>query len=301
MISTQNRYWNLAACMLIAASVGACATESAPMPEGNAALDIARFEVDETPTQTTLTALDANGAEVGHVAIVHGTFVPMPEFADDFSTPTVDGRSLDVEIAGERTRWQDAGYEPVMSLPAIPAIHAKLGQFLEDPHVVDVLAKWQIGFESFRPAASTGEVEYAFNNTVVASYNGTSGTGCTNCTSLGTVNSPARTINLCGGSDTAAQAVKIKLTTEWMVLQTCPETSAPFYWDLFRKSCPLTGNVSSCGTSTGACKGCPLVTSAPYSNFLDANSNESDFVNATFTTSNIQGIYHSWYSQCPLC
>lgn len=276
--------------------VGGCNVDSDATPNGNAELGIARFNVEESAQRTTLVAFDENGIEVAHVDLVHGAFTPSPEFADDFTTSTVDGRSLEAAIGSQVTTWQTAGYAPVMSLPAISSKAVALGRFLEDPHVVAVLSRWNIGFEPFHEstgASLVDETAYVRTWDILRSYTGTGGTGCTGCTSLGSVNSPARTINTCGGGLAAAQAAKVNVGSQWWVLQKCAGDGG-FY--MFEKSCPVSGNVSSCGTSTGACKGCPTVSWAP------GGFGEDD-VRVQWTTTNIHGDYGTYDGGggCQLC
>lgn len=238
-----------------------CSSTEAPASDGT--LGIARFAVDESADRTVVRGLDASGSVVGRLEVVHGTFALSPPFTDDYATPTVDGRKLTVEIAGQRLRWETAGYEPTLHMPAHPPDQWAITAFLDDPHAKAVLDQWKIGFEpSKRTAPTDTELPYFVNNN---SYDGTDPMNCENSNTCGSAY--YGTINTCGGSDAAWSAWRVTQTqnvcgayaNQVVVQQCCGAGTGGQTVDWWAvKACPTTAdNNTFCGTRTaGACKGC---------------------------------------------
>lgn len=244
---------------LVVVLASACATAPPDQPDessGNAALGIAQFTVDDAADQTTITGLDSDGAEVGHLTIVHGRFALSELYADDYpGVSEVDGRKLDVEILDQKMRWETAGYDPVLHLPAPPRANWAIAAFINDPHVKPLIDRWQIGFEYSGTEAAYGQsLAYGFFPM--------------ECTGYPTCGSTNRgTIGTCGGLAVPDSAWKVSQYMcsgasfdQDLVYQCCPP-NASFSDEWFaQKSCPRDspdGN-GSCGVvTTGACKGCP--------------------------------------------
>ena len=150
------------------------------LPAGNDTLGIVRFVEEDVGDQTTLRGLDASGNEVARLDLVHGRFAVTPPFTDDYDTPEVDGRKLNVHALGQRLHWETAGFEPVLKMPAHPSSQWALAAFLADPHAKGILDRWQIGFEKFE-ALADGEVGY-----LAGSFRGDSPQTCNGLTTCGT-------------------------------------------------------------------------------------------------------------------
>ena len=133
------------------------------LPEGNETLGIVKFIEEEVGDQTTLRGLDADGNEVARLDLVHGRFTVTPPFTDEYDTPEVDGRKLNVHALGQKLYWETAGFEPVLHMPAHPPTQWALAAFLDDPHAKRILDQWQIGFEPFH-GVGDGEVAYTSGN-----------------------------------------------------------------------------------------------------------------------------------------
>ena len=226
-------------------------------PQGNAALGIAKFELNDTADKTSVVGLDKQGQEVARLDLIHGRFTVSPHFAADFDTPTVDGRKLDVVFGEQKVSWETAGYEPTFHLPAHPVSYGALAAFLDDPHVKPVLDRANIGFEPFQGALSAdGETAYSYGwNT--GSYSGTDVTDCSYATTCGTMPN-GKTPNLCGGDGTPSSKAARATTPyalhvlQWQIAQCCNYDT----W-FGIKTCPFSGTSSTCGTGSGACKACP--------------------------------------------
>lgn len=264
----------------------ACA-EPAPTAVTSAAdeLGIARFATTDTPLQTTVIGLSADGTEIGRLELIHGVFTLTGPFRDDYDTATVDGRSLDVRVNGHAMHWEGAGYEPLLAMPAIPSSEAMLADFVTDPHVKPVLDRWQLGFESTQADETSYLIGYRnFAGTLVASCNGQLNCG----PSLVRTGTGAGTysVGTCGGGVatlTGNRITEASLTTEDLVSQCCPNNSggnAYPWWGY--KECPKVNNSTSCGTANAACKGCAVF-------------NASYFCNVSFSS----GASVAWFDQSP--
>lgn len=240
-----------------------CADTELATSSGNAELGIASFTVQDTDYKTTVTGLDASGAVVGRFELVHGLFTLSSMFAEDYATPQIVGRKLDVDVRGEQMTWETGGFEPVMHLPPHPDFESSLPVFLEDPHVKVVLERWGIGF------ADTASAETPYTVVTGSSY-GDSPQTCDNASSCGTAY--YGTVNLCNGGSTSIQARRVtqhagsncglysSSYNQIAVEQCCPPDYVNTITTWFaRKACPTTSNnATECGTRTaGACKGCP--------------------------------------------
>ncbi len=222
----------------------------------NAALGIARFVTEETDLVTTVIGFDANGVEVGRLELVHGRFVPDPDSYEYIGSEEVDGRSVKVNMQdGTQFLWQNIGYHPTMTIPALDDGTPMLKAFVAEPIVKQVMADWKWGFGDEDPYTSYTYAGYNF-------------TDCGTSTTCGaTLNGTAYS---CGGSPSnPVNAVKsgyIEQGTgcgqsedQLIVAQWCPNGN------FSRKSCPTTAgdNTGLCGTRTsGACVGCGGVSSS---------------------------------------
>lgn len=243
---------------LVAGTVAGCATTPQSSDGTNEALSIVRFENQETADKSTVIGLDANNHEVARLELVHGTFTLSPSFAEDYTTPTVDGRKLNVFIGDVRKlNWETAGYDPTMHMPAHPPSEWKLIEFLEDSHVKPILDRWQIGFEpTIQDTSLDNETAYIPYDAIQGQFYGTNAVSCANQTTCGTVQN--KTINLCAGDGSAAtRAIKAydMYWNQYKIGQCCPSGEFGPFWAI--KTCPVSGSASECGTGTGACKGCP--------------------------------------------
>jgi len=238
---------------------------------GNAALGIADFEIDDTPTRTRVVGLDENGVVVGQLDLVHGRFALTGIFREDYETAEVVGRDLRVEIAGQQLIWQTAGFQPTLHMPAHPPGREKLAAFLDDPHVRTVLERWRIGFEPSREGAlatapGTGEIAITVSPLQAAppfetgAEPGDFVMDCSGATNCGRVR--GFVANSCGGGGAMSeQAIRITRPAaydEELIAQCCPTGAAgrPKPWFAI-KVCPHSSDVSSCGEIGVACKGCP--------------------------------------------
>jgi hypothetical protein len=223
----------------------------------------------------SIIGLDASGAEVGRVEVFHGVYTAEPEFAVDFSAPTVDGRTLDVKVGSQAYHWETEGYSPTMSLPAVPGRYAKMGMFLEEPEVADALARNGIGFQAFVPpppaldSSLDGETAYLpvtcsdgeTQGVRTEAMNFDSGTNGTYFTSVTSVRLPnGETANTCGGTPllAASQLGLITQSSQYVIFQRCSPNGQT---RLYEKTCPAgTGTTSSCGSTSGSCVGCGYFT-----------------------------------------
>lgn len=279
-----------------AVALGACAVDTGTTDP----LGIARFSTTEETDRTTIIGYDDLGNEVGHLAIVHGVFEASPRFAPDFAQPFVDGRKLDAQIAGQTITWETEGFDPTLSLPAVDPRYRALGGFLEEGPVAAVLARWGIGFEAFVPTKADGvlgdgETAYASqcpDGSATTWYTLLTQTGTNpwngfNTTTVSLPNNPVETANTCGGTEAATEVARITATiggvSQHVIFQICD-----FETTLWKKTCPNTGSTASqCGSTTGACKGCPLVAMADGDVIMD--------VGIDVTSTYIRGKYYG----CP--
>lgn len=258
-----NTFVRCVAVALLGLGVGCGGDDPVGQSAGNSAIGIARFEIDDTATKTSVVGFDADDNEVARLDLIHGRFALTGQFAQDYDTPEVDGRKLDVFIRSEkRLTWETAGYAPTLHMPAHPARETEVAAFLADAHVRPVLEQWQIGFDP--PSMAGDEIAFASGSSA-----GTSPFDCsTPATSCGTART--FTMNTCGSGAAANEALRLSRTTaggftynEYWIDQCCPPVSGVSTTNWFaQKSCPNTGagaQPSSCGTTgaTAACKGCP--------------------------------------------
>ena len=104
--------------------------------DGNALLGITRFVTQDVANRTIVLGIDAAGREVGRLDLFHGRFTLSETFADGAPDRDVDGRKLDVFLAGQqKLAWETPSYEPVLRLPAHPASEWRLAAFLDDPDI----------------------------------------------------------------------------------------------------------------------------------------------------------------------
>ena len=175
---------------------------------------------------------------------LYGPFTLTGQFQDDYDTPEVDGRKLDVSVGGDRLVWETAGYGPTLQLPAHPAGHEALAAFLRDERVKPVLEARQIGFEQSQA------VEAAAITYTAGSQAGTFGTDCAGKATCGPLvrGKPA---NTCGGGAKAIQAIRVTRaspSTEDLIAQCCPPitstgvTKRPWFG---LKVCPTIGTLTS--------------------------------------------------------
>jgi hypothetical protein len=215
-------------------------------------LGIAAVQVDRTHHRSSAVAIDESGGELGRVELVHGVFTLSAPFSDDYDTPEVDGRKLDVSFGDDRLVWETAGYEPTLQLPAHPAGHEALGAFLRDPRVQPLLDAWQIGFASPEPGVASG------------SYTAGSepGTFLEDCSGKARCGPAVRGIvpNTCNKTTPATSAIAIARPApyqEELIAQCCPDASA--FPAFAIKACPTASRSSSCGDTgpSAACHACP--------------------------------------------
>ncbi len=148
----------------------------APIVQGNSELGIARFEVVETASKTTVVGRDDAGAEVARMELIHGSFTPSAAFADTLGTDAIVGRKVDVAIGTKQLSYENLGFAPVMKLPPLTGKSAVLATFLADPHVKPVLDQWKLGWEQV-----DANDESAYFNTQFQ-INGTGSYSCTGST-----------------------------------------------------------------------------------------------------------------------
>lgn len=111
-------------------------------------LGVAKVDVEETPTLTTITGWDPEGREVGRIELVHGLFELSGIFVDNSDEPLVMGRRLEVIVLGQRLHWETEGFAPTLGLPTHPDSQWALAAFLEDLRVIPLLERWGIGFQA---------------------------------------------------------------------------------------------------------------------------------------------------------
>src|SRR5262245_12164166 len=96
-IGCAQRIWSTVLCGLVTASAVGCWTGEEPeLPTGNAQLGIVTFIEEEIGDQTTLRGLSVEGNEVARLDLVHARFTVTAPFTEDYATPEIDGRKLDV-------------------------------------------------------------------------------------------------------------------------------------------------------------------------------------------------------------
>lgn len=236
----------------LAMACNAATTGSESIPE----LGVARLVVTDTAYETTVRGLDDHDAVIATMTLVHGQFELTGPFVEEYDTPVVDGRKLDVDVLGEKLSWQTAGYTPTLHMPPHPPSAQGLYLFLNAPEVKTVLDRWQIGW---RPYGSADEAAYT-----TGSFGGTNVFSCDGQTTCGSAR--GLTINTCGNSAAALSASQatqsnpvVPGTNQIKLAQCCPSGSGGQSTQWFAtKTCPLSGTTSECGTGTGACKGCAV-------------------------------------------
>jgi hypothetical protein len=246
-----------------------CATEAdVDVQDGNEALGIASFVVDETADKSTVVGYSAAGDEVARLDLIHGVFTLSPYFALDYDTPVVNGRKLDANFGRQRIRYETAGFDPLFKLPPQGPSEAQLTAFLDDPHVKLILDRWQLGFRHAGDDVSIeGESAYT-----AGSYAGTDPWNCTGYNFCGSVRNDLP-IGICGDVPSAAKSVA-RVTTNWYnpsngtyvdqvrMAQCCyayDDTPGNVDYDATWyaiKTCPTSGTTSECGTGSTACKAC---------------------------------------------
>lgn len=294
------RYFVPAAVLVL----GGCAAESS---DSSHVLGIEQFETVDHGNVTSIIGLDASGAEVGRVEILHGVYAASPEFADDFSSPTVDGRTLTVKVGAQSYHWETEGYAPTLSLPAAPGKMVAIGTFLEAPEVVGVMNRWGIGFEHFvaepprTASALDGETAYLqdcgdgylapdlYWMSAAADY----GSGGQQYSSVSSVTLPNNeSAGTCGGSVAASSLGMITTTlggvTQYAIQQQCTSSGET---RLYRKTCPAgTDTVSQCGNTSGACVGCGSYTNALNSvTYYDAHNETVLALSIAVTSTSVIG------------
>ncbi len=236
------------ASLSIAVALTACTSAEDRRPQpievGNAALGIARFEIKDTPTLTSVVGRDESGVEVGRVELVHGRFTLSEVFAEGYADPNVDGRRLHVTVQGQEMQFETVGYAPLLRLPAHPSSQDAIAQILADPHVKPVLDHWKLGFKG----AEVGEIGY---DGIIQEY----ASGIVDCSFSSTCALPnGQTATACPNVQQAAAGDN---GTDNVVVQCCPNNNR-----LIRKTCGASdGAVSECGdapTGSGPCSACPF-------------------------------------------
>lgn len=249
---------------LVALTAG-CAEPQTSTVTSTTALGISKLSVDENASVTTIVGVDAQGQEVARVELVHARFTLTPPFTEDYVTPEVDGRKLDISVQGQQMHWQTAGFEPVLELPAPPNNEWAITMLLQEPIVHTTLARWQIGFALAGTEASATEAAFT-----TITDKGDSPLSCAGASTCGTAYNG--TVNTCGAGGSALGARRVNqhagtncglYTSSYsqaLLSQCCPAGTGGQVEDWFaQKACPLTSsNSTSCGTrSAGACKACP--------------------------------------------
>ncbi len=226
-----------------------CSGDVAPeAASGNAALGIAKFEVNDTAGKTSVIGRDAAGSEVGRLDLVHGQFTVSEQFKDSYpGEPRIDGRKMEVTLRGvKHLVWETAGYQPTLQLPAHPVNEATLAAFLADPHVKPVLDHWQIGFEPGVDGAPGPDGEIAYGE-----GGSTAGTDPFDCSYPATncgVSGRGKTMNTCGGGAPGMPVKRVTRTVaggytynEHVIDQCCPTGAGGQTTNWFAtKSCPNT-------------------------------------------------------------
>jgi len=109
----------------------------------------ARFDLQVTETSSELVLVGLqDGFEIGKVNVHSGRFI----LEDDGRS--VDGRQLQIAVAGDTVRHESEGYAQ-LTLP-LPPVNAsdEFNAFLLDPRVRAALARWQIAFDDTEPPAT---------------------------------------------------------------------------------------------------------------------------------------------------
>jgi hypothetical protein len=134
------------------------------------------LQVTETSSELDLVGLK-DGAELGKVHVQLGRFV----LEDDGRA--VEGRQMQIAVAGETVRHESEGYA-ALTLP-LPPVNApdEVNAFLLDPRVRAALARWQIAFDDTEPPATAqpvaqGDPERSY---LTCSYATTPQCGATSC------------------------------------------------------------------------------------------------------------------------
>ena len=250
---------------LLALSAGCIGATSTTTNEGNEKLGITEFQiVNDSAELTTIVGLDAEQKEVGRLELVHGRFTWSTDDEGTANGTPVDGRRMTIAALGRSTVWETVGYEPLMDMPAMPSFNQPLTDFVEDPHVKPILAKWKIGFTPTEQAPSVaGEIAY-FAEGWTAMASGTSDVGMcgrglnTTCPlHTGQQTTPA----ICPNGSVTGHVITDTAEQADIVGFCCnnsPGADAGGYVAL--KKCPYTvGGSTYCGSSTASqkCQACP--------------------------------------------
>jgi len=134
-----------------------CSTQS-PEPTAEArALGIDHYTVKRAPTSLVIEGLDDTGVVIGRATLTIGRFT-MQEDGD-----VVDGRQLDIDVAGKFTHHESRGFGQ-LSLP-LAAREPEIRTFLLDPIVASPLSDAGVGFNvTGQPvAARPAETPYDLN------------------------------------------------------------------------------------------------------------------------------------------
>ncbi len=257
------RSWSEGGCGVVAvvaallAGVGCADDVKAPQPEarGNAALGIARFEITEGPELTTVVGLDADGAEVGRLELVHGTYTMSSVFSEQYDgpQPVVEGRRMTVNVGSQEMKYESRSFEPVMQLPAHPMSHLAIARFVEDPHVKGVLTKWKLGFEAGAGGDWMNEADpeaaYAFTARFYEAV-----TDIIDCSYASSCTlHQGQVAQNCNGTAHEVFAGYRAANTETVIVQCCPTGNI-----VAKKMCDdINGGTTTCGTpSSGPCIVC---------------------------------------------
>ncbi len=257
---TLHRLFSYGSIGILGLAMGCSGTTGPEISAENAALGIAKFEVNDSQTLTTVVGRDAKGQEVARLDLTHGRFELSGNFRDDYDHLAVDGRRLHVEVGAQKLHWETEGYDPTLQMPAHPASNARLAAFLEDAHVKPVLDRWQIGFQT--ATANGGEIAYWTDSNITSGANVRR--NLTGLTSSTTWASPTKTYGVCGGAGYAATSAwavgNDNNGAQTVVAQCCPPQSGVLGGNTSWygvKSCPHSGTTSQCGTASTVCKSCP--------------------------------------------
>jgi hypothetical protein len=164
--------WKFAVMMAVVAGCG-----GGSEPQGQSPLlGIARIDVREDARTLEISGLDAGGARIAHVSLRLGPGV----LTDDGRE--VDGRQMTIEVLGAEVSHHSEGFAE-LQLPLFGnRSHADLNEFLLDPRVQPILARWQITFQD--PPRVLDDADAPLPTEVAQSgctYAPTSSCGATSC------------------------------------------------------------------------------------------------------------------------
>ena len=123
-----------------------------------AELDIAELDITETNVLTTVIGTSAGHDQIARLDLIHGPYVLGTEY-EQLAGTVGEGRKLTVQVADQSFEWDTVGFTDTSHMPRLPPKLNPVAQFLADPRVRPLLAKWKVGWLD-GPSAGDGEVAY---------------------------------------------------------------------------------------------------------------------------------------------